>query len=74
MVAIAVDAVQIVAGLAAAGWSVDQIINSLKAKGEHQHAATFENLKAAAEPVSRAPSAEGGPAVANPLGDPHAGN
>lgn len=52
MVAIALTAVQIVAALAAAGWNIDQIIEHLKAKGEVQHAATLENLKAAATPVS----------------------
>jgi hypothetical protein len=51
MVALVVDAVQIVAGLAAAGVSLDTLIEKLHAKGEHQHAQTLENLKAVSAPV-----------------------
>jgi hypothetical protein len=62
MVAVLVDASAILAALAAAGWNIDQIVESLKKKGETKHAQTIENLKAAAVPVT----------VANPLGNPDA--
>jgi hypothetical protein len=52
MVATAVAAVEILAGLAAAGVSIDELITRLKAKGETEHAATLENLKAAGTPTT----------------------
>ena len=57
MVAIAVQAVQIVAGLAAAGVSLDTLIEKLHASGQPEHAAVLENLKAAAVPVDASPTA-----------------